>query len=129
MNPLPPDTAVIVVDHGSRLDAANAMLLEIVQVYREITGSRVVEPAHMELAEPTLDEAAARCVAQGATTIVVHPYFLAPGRHSTGDIPRMVAAVAPRFPGVRFAITEPLGIDPALAQVMHRRVVEALPPV
>lgn len=126
MYELPPDTAVIIIDHGSRMPAANAMLDAVVAMYREATGVAVVEAAHMELASPTLEEAAGRCLAAGARTIVVHPYFLAPGRHSTGDIPGMVAALAPIHPEVRFVVTEPLGVDPAMAPIMHRRVTESL---
>lgn len=126
MDPFPPDTAIVVIDHGSRMQAANAMLDDVVAMYREATGAPIVEPAHMELAAPTLEDAVARCAAQGARTVVVHPYFLAPGRHSTGDIPTMVDALAPRFPDIRFAVTAPLGVDSAMAAVMHRRVASAL---
>lgn len=126
MDPLPPDTAVIVIDHGSRLDAANEMLVGVVEMYRAASGVAIVEPAHMELAPPTLDDAAARCVAQGATTIVVHPYFLAPGRHSTRDIPAMVAALAPRFPNTVFQVSDPLGVDSLMARIMHRRILDSL---
>jgi sirohydrochlorin ferrochelatase len=128
MKPLPPSTAVIVIDHGSKKSAANDMLLEVVAQYQAVTGTDVVEPAHMELAEPTLAQAVGTCVARGATTIVVHPYFLAPGRHSTGDIPQMVAAVAADYPEVTFHVTAPLGIAPEMAQVMQRRIEESLAP-
>lgn len=128
METLPPDTAVIVIDHGSRFDAANDMLIGVVQMYQAATGVAIVEPAHMELAAPTLEDAAARCVAQGATSIIVHPYFLAPGRHSTRDIPAMVAALEPRFPQIAFRVSAPLGIDPAMAQIMQRRILESLVP-
>ena len=126
MEPLPPGTAVIVIDHGSRMLAANHMLDDVVRMYQAATGAEIVEPAHMELAEPTLDDAAAKCVARGATSIVVHPYFLAPGRHSTSDIPNMVAELAPRYPDVYFRVTEPLGVDAIMAQLMHQRVMESL---
>lgn len=126
MQTLPPGTAVIVIDHGSRMPAANSMLDDVVRMYQAATGVEIVEAAHMELAEPTLEDAAARCVARGATSIVVHPYFLAPGRHSTSDIPGMVAAVAPHYPEIYFRVTEPLGVDAIMAQLMHQRVIEAL---
>lgn len=126
METLPAGTAVIVIDHGSRMAAANDMLNEVVHMYRQATGAPIVEPAHMELAEPTLEDAVGRCIAQGAATIIVHPYFLAPGRHSTADIPGMVEELAPRYPNVRFHVTNPLGIDPGMAAVMHRRILEAL---
>ena len=34
-----------------------------------------------ELAEPTIKEAFGKCVQQGASRIIVSPYFLSPGRH------------------------------------------------
>lgn len=126
MEPLPHGTAVIVIDHGSRLAAANEMLDDVVAMYRKTTGADLVEPAHMELAEPTLEDAVAKCVAHGATAIVVHPYFLAPGRHSTSDIPGMVAEIAPRYPAIDFRVTAPLGVDDIMARLMHRRILESL---
>ena len=126
VNALPPDTGIVVIDHGSRLQAANDMLNDVVAMYRNSSGAAIVEPAHMELATPTLEDAVTACIAQGARRIVVHPYFLAPGRHSTGDIPAMVEALAPSHPDIHFTVTEPLGVDPSMAEVMHRRVESAL---
>jgi len=120
------DVGVIVVDHGSRLEAANAMLYEVCRVYAEATGMRNVEPAHMELAKPTIAQAFARCVARGARQIIVLPYFLSPGRHSMQDIPRFAAEAAARFPGVAYRIAEPLGVDARMAEIMHHRVLNAL---
>lgn len=118
--------AVIVVDHGSRLEEANVMLADVCRVYQETTGMPIVVPAHMELAVPSIEQAFAECVEQGAAHIVVLPYFLSPGRHSTHDIPRFTAAAAARFPGVNYQVAEPLGLDSRMAQIMHRRVLEAM---
>lgn len=126
MKPLAADTAVIVVDHGSKRAAANDMLFDVIDQYKAVTGVQIVEAAHMELAEPTLEDAVRACLRQGARQIVVHPYFLAPGRHSTGDIPAMVAEVAQNHPEVSFRVTAPLGIAPQLAEVMQLRIQEAL---
>lgn len=122
----PNSTGVIVVDHGSRLEAANALLHRVCRMYAERTGMPIVEPAHMELAEPTVGQAFGRCVERGAKEIVVLPYFLSPGRHSMKDIPRFAAEAAAAFPGVAYRIAEPLGLDPCMADIMHRRVREAL---
>ena len=126
MDPLPEDMAVIIIDHGSRRAAANDMLFDMIAQYKAVTGVEMVEGAHMELAKPTLAEAVQACAARGASRIVVHPYFLAPGRHSTGDIPRMVATMAENHPGITFHISEPLGVTPKLAEVIQQRVLEAL---
>ena len=121
----PSDTiGIILVDHGSRLPAANEMLLDVVRLYERVTGAPNVEPAHMELAEPTIAQAFHRCVAKGATMVVVHPYFLSPGRHSTTDIPRLTTEAAAAHPGVKFHVTAPLGLDDKIAQVIQQRIRE-----
>jgi sirohydrochlorin ferrochelatase len=126
MKSLDPHTAVIVVDHGSRRREANDMLDKVACLYQHTTGVAIVEPAHMELAEPTIAQAFARCVARGARRVIVHPYFLSPGRHSTSDIPTLAAEAAAAHPGVDYLVTDALGLDPRMAEVMHRRVTEAL---
>ena len=85
---------IILVDHGSRREESNDLLLDIVRQFAQATGWPIVEPAHMELAEPSIATAFDRCVDQGAKTVVVFPYFLLPGRHWNEDIPRLTAAAA-----------------------------------
>src|SRR5256885_3572444 len=91
---------VVLVDHGSRREESNAMLLDVVRDFAQATAISIVEPAHMELAEPSIATAFARCVVRGATTVVVFPYFLLPGRHWNEDIPRLAAAAAKGHPGI-----------------------------
>jgi sirohydrochlorin ferrochelatase len=126
MPSIPSNTGVVIVDHGSKRGAANAMLNDVVAMFRETTGAKIVEPAHMELAAPTIADAIGACVQQGAQTIVVHPYFLAPGRHSTEDIPRMVAEAAAAHPNVPCRVTEPLGLDERMCAVIAARIAETL---
>jgi sirohydrochlorin ferrochelatase len=117
---------IIVVDHGSKKPAANDQLLEVTELFKRVARAAIVEPAHMELAEPSIAQAFDRCVAQGATLVIVHPYFLAPGRHSTTDIPRLTAEAAARHPSVRFHVTQPLGLDETIAALMLRRIEHCL---
>jgi hypothetical protein len=48
---------IVIVDHGSRRKASNDMLLEFCELYRATTQWRIVEPAHMEIAEPSIQQA------------------------------------------------------------------------
>ena len=114
--------AYILVDHGSRFTEANDMLLDVVRIVKELSGMVHVYPAHMELAEPSIQQAFAQAVKDGATAVVVHPYFLAPGRHSTTDIPRMVEEAAKAFPGVEHCVTAPLGVHPKIGEVVLERM-------
>ncbi len=118
------ELGIVLVDHGSRFKAANDMLDEVVAMFKRVSGTRIVEAAHMELAEPTIAQAFDACVRQGAGRVAVHPYFLSPGKHSTTDIPRMVEQAAAHHPGVAFHVTPPLGLDDKIAEVIMRRVSE-----
>jgi sirohydrochlorin ferrochelatase len=117
---------VILVDHGSRREESNALLLDVVQQFAAATGQPIVEPAHMELAEPSIATAFSRCVARGASTVVVFPYFLLPGRHWHDDIPHLTAAAARQHPGIRYLVTAPFGLHPLMAEVMRQRIEHCL---
>lgn len=118
--------AIVLVDHGSRRKEANEAFLEVAARYAERSGHPIVEPAHMELAPPTIAEAFANAVEQGATEIVVHPYFLFHGRHCSEDIPRMCAEAAAAHPGLRWRLTAPLGLADGILEVVDERIRQAV---
>jgi sirohydrochlorin ferrochelatase len=70
---------------------------------------RSVEIAHMELAEPSIGTAVAKCASAGCKTAVIAPYFLSRGRHISEDIPALVAEAQMANPNVRCIIAEPIG--------------------
>ena len=119
-------TAVVIVDHGSRREASNQMLEDFVEMFRAQARYPIVEPAHMELAEPSIAAAFARCVARGATRVVVAPYFLAPGRHWHKDIPELVANAAANHPGVEYMVTAPIGLHEAMCRIITTRIEHCL---
>ncbi len=114
--------ALLLVDHGSRREEANAVLVQVAEIIRSQSDFGVVHYAHMEIAEPTIAQGFDACVADGAQEVIVHPYFLAPGDHYNETVPRLVAEVAARYPKVRWTITEPLGIHPKLCEIVLERV-------
>lgn len=102
--------AFLLIDHGSRRAEANELVAQVAAlVQTRMGGDAIVEAAHMELAPPTIAEAFAKCVAQGATHVIVHPFMLAPGRHAQEDLPRLVAEAAASHEGVDFVMASPLG--------------------
>lgn len=119
-------TGVIIVDHGSRREESNAMLERFVELFAQATHYRIVEPAHMELAEPSIATAFDRCVERGATSVVVCPYFLLPGKHWHQDIPNLTREAAERHPGVRFMVTAPIGLHPMMGRVVESRIDHCL---
>ena len=122
--------AVLVVGHGSRREEANADVRLAAQHIGERGGFGLVLAAFLEIVNPTIDEGFARLVEAGANHIIVHPYFLSPGRHTRGDVPVEVHKAACRFPHVSYQITEPLSghalvIDASIERI---RETQALKP-
>lgn len=121
-----PITGLIIVDHGSKRHESNAMLELFVARLRAQSAYTIVEPAHMELAEPSIAQAFDRCVMAGAKRVIVMPYFLLPGRHWSSDIPHLTEQAAANHPGIEFMVTAPFGLHPMMMQIVESRVAHCL---
>jgi sirohydrochlorin ferrochelatase len=115
-------TAIILIDHGSRLEEANRVLEETAERLQSQLPDHWVQPAHMELAEPSIEEAFAVCAAQGAREIIVFPYFLGPGKHSSRDIPALCQAAGRNHPQLTYRIVDPLGVHEKIVEIIRERV-------
>lgn len=114
--------AILLIDHGSVKAEANHMLDCVANLLQSMVGSDVVvRAAHMELAEPLIPQGVDACVEAGATDLVVFPYMLSPGKHSTRDIPRIVAEATRKYPGLRVRVTPAFGVHAKLAEVIAER--------
>jgi sirohydrochlorin ferrochelatase len=114
--------AILLIDHGSRRDAANEMMNCMANLVQAMAGPEVVvRYAHMELADPSISTGVQSCVEAGATELIVFPYMLSPGRHSTGDIPRMVAEAAAAHPELNVRVTSAFGVHEKLAELILGR--------
>jgi sirohydrochlorin ferrochelatase len=100
------------------------MLEEIASLFAQRFEERfeIVEPAHMELAEPSIATAFARCVERGARRVLVCPFFLARGKHWTSDIPQLAFEAARQHPGTTYHIAQPLGIDDLILDLLAKRI-------
>ena len=99
------------------------MLEEVTRLFGQRFAQKydVVEPAHMELCEPSIESAYASAVGKGATRIVICPFFLGPGKHWTQDIPRLTAEAAAMFPGTQYHVAPTLGIDDLILDLLDKR--------
>lgn len=117
-------TGILIVGHGSRRAEANDDVRQAARSIGERGGFALVEPAFLEIEHPRVAEGFTRLVAQGAREVIVHPYFLSPGRHTRGDLPREVSEVAARHPDVGYRITEPLCAHPLVIEASIERIRE-----
>jgi sirohydrochlorin ferrochelatase len=110
--------ALLVVDHGSREPEAAAHLARVADELRRLRPELRVYVAHLELIAPSVADAVASCAADGVSELVVHPFFLAPGRHAARDLPRAVEAAAAAHPKLVVRVTSPLGASAGIADLI-----------
>ena len=103
------------------------MLEGIGDIVRKQRPDVIVHTAHMELAEPSIEQGIQKCVEDGATEIIVHPYMLSPGRHATSDIPQLAQEAAATHANVSVRVTGPLGLHEKLGEVILERAGLAEP--
>lgn len=116
----PASVGIIIVDHGSKVAAANERLERLCEGYAATRAPKhwVVRPAHMELASPSISEAFDALVEAGCATVVCHPFFLSQGRHVREDVPALLDEAASRH-NIPYSLTPPLGEAPALLDLVH----------
>ncbi len=117
-----PETAVLLIAHGSRHAPANQDLIEMAARIAGRNDYRIVEPAFLELAEPDIATGGGRCVELGATRVLMVPYFLAAGVHLLRDLTAARDDLSRRHPSVEFRLGPPLGPDPLLERLVADRV-------
>ena len=121
-----PRLGLLVVGHGSRRGPANDLLVAVTEAVAGRVAAHAVEAAFLEIARPTIGEAYGALVAAGCDRIVVHPYFLYPGAHTTTDIPEALRLAAAEHGAVPWVLTDPLNLDPRIVDVVAERVATAL---
>ena len=116
---------VILFAHGSLLCGAGQSLLKHAQRLRAMEVAPIVEVGYLNYSEPPFVQAVERCREQGATHITVTPYFLAPGKFVTVDLPKAVEEAQRLFPALSFTIAPAIGFDERLADALITAAEEA----
>ena len=116
---------IIIAGHGSPKQDANN-LENIAHLLHDMIhpgcSEECVKVAYLQFVKPDIMEALTSCVGDGATKIIIHPYFLSSGMHVTSDIPEIIKEASGRYPDVEFIYTEPLGIHNKMAEVVRERI-------
>lgn len=109
---------LLLVAHGSRSDAANAVVRSLASAVAE-RGPRV-EVCYVDVRGPTVVDAVRTVRDRGDDGAVVVPAFLAAGYHVRVDLPEQLAAAG--ADPARFPATPALGPDPLLASAALARL-------
>ena len=120
--------ALILFSHGSVLCGAGEALDAHAERLRGTGDWPIVQVGYMNYSEPTFAQAVAACTAEGATRIVVLPFFLVPGFFVTKTLPDQLQAVQAEYPDLEFVVADALGYDPGLADALIASALDPLGP-
>jgi sirohydrochlorin ferrochelatase len=115
-------SALLLIAHGSRRPSANADLVILADALRGKCIADIVEVAYLELAEPSIPDGGAKCVAAGADHVRMFPYFLSAGQHVAADLEEFREQLATTHPGTRFELCPHLGLHPLMVDIVLDRL-------
>ena len=112
--------ALLLLAHGSRRKQSN---VEVVKLTEKIKGRcsaqfEVIYPAFLELSSPSIPEGIKMCADDGATSILVLPYFLNSGRHVHEDIPNLIIESKKLYPNISIEIAPHIGASDLIVDAL-----------
>jgi len=112
--------ALLVIAHGSRRQQSNEEVKVIAEKLKSTCSDEypIIHPAFLELAEPLIPDGIKNCVDDGATEIIILPYFLNSGRHVIEDIPDIVNSTITDYPNVNVKLAKHLGASDLMMDIL-----------
>lgn len=117
--------AILLLSHGSLLCGAGETLQAVAERLRARGDAPVVEVGYLNYSQPAFEAAFAACIAQGATRIVVVPYFLVTGKFVQVDVPRRISAVWHAYSSIKVTVAGALDFHPLLADAVIASAISA----
>ena len=139
-------TGILLLSHGSRLDDGEEVIKAYKEMYTEEFPDMPVEYGFMEIRKPGIPETIKKLTEENdLDKIIVVPVFVAHGLHTKRDIPEMLGIESDyegeghghhhhhhdhdeepvEFDG-EIVLTDPLGIDKRMYEIIKDRVSEHL---
>lgn len=112
---------LVVVAHGSRRQASNEEVVTLAEkLAKQLPeGFSDVKVAFLELATPSIESTIDLCYTEGASEVLVVPYFLSAGTHVAVDVPHEVEKAMAKWPNKTINITPHIGsLDPMVGLIL-----------
>ena len=113
---------LLLIGHGSKAALANEQLKQLANLFPLSDQIQKVQVAYLEICQPDIPTGVDLCVQNGASEIIVMPYFLFDGVHVAKDIPAILAEARQRHPLVSIKMTKAIGVDPTMVGLIQTRI-------
>lgn len=112
--------ALLLIAHGSRRQQSNDEVVLLAEKLRDNCSDqyKIIHAGFLELADVLIPDGIKKCIDDGASSIVVLPYFLNSGRHVVEDIPEIVNATKPHYPQTEIKIAPHLGASAMMVDLL-----------
>ena len=109
---------IVLFAHGARDPQWAEPFARIRERVRASRPEYPIEIAYLEIMTPTLEDAIAAVISEGAMAVTVFPLFMAQGGHLKQDLPRILEAIRATHPHI------PISLEPAIGDVPE--ILEAI---
>lgn len=117
-----PVRGVIILGHGSRLQSGLEVVTKTTERFAALHPNWRIEPAFLQFARPTLEDAAKTMNDAGISDVTVVPLFLSMGAHCTKDLPGLCREVMDQYAHMHYRLAKPIGADPLLCDIVEKRL-------
>ena len=117
------DTGILILGHGSRRQEANEEWEQIWKLFQKAHPDLFVQRGYIEFVNPTLAGGVELLLEEHPLkNIVIVPLFLTTGRHLYQHIPEMIAKIEAKHPNINFVLSDHIGPDRLLLDIIEKRV-------
>ena len=117
--------AVVLLGHGSIRESANIEIRAMWAMMQTQLPDLDIRGSFVEVAEPTLEQVIEQLAAEQVERVVIVPMFLTRGNHLSNGIPHILDRMKEKYPNIQIDLTQHLGADPLLAEIIKNRLREA----
>jgi len=112
--------ALLLIAHGSRRKQSNDEVFVLAEKLKQHCGEQypIIHAGFLELADVLIPDGIKKCVDDGATEIIVLPYFLNSGTHVVKDIPNVINETIPHYPNVDIKTAQHLGASDLMVDLL-----------
>lgn len=118
---------IVYIGHGSRLQEGNEQFIHFIQSVIKERSESIQKIGFLELTTPTVQDAIAEAIQDGATEILVVPVLLFAAAHYKRDVPFEIKKVQKEHPHITFSIAPPFSTHPLMIELVIKRIREAMP--